>query len=55
MSGLVVAIGNDTARYQLFTACMLKLEVPTGTKKEILIGGDWCGARNKAAERKSVV
>lgn len=45
-AGLVGIIGNDAARFHLFTASVLQMEVPDGWKKEMLIGGDWCGARN---------
>lgn len=46
MSGLVGVIANDSARYSLFSSCIDRLELPDGWKKEWLIGGDWCGARN---------
>ena len=45
-SGLVGVIANDSARYSLFSSCIDRLELPDGWKKEWLIGGDWCGARN---------
>lgn len=51
MEGLVGIIANDFARVSIFTACVLKLEVPDGWKKEMLIGGDWCGARNDLCEQ----
>lgn len=44
--GLVGIIANDSARYSLFTSCALNLEIPHGWRREMLIGGDWCGARN---------
>ena len=44
--GLVGIIANDSARYSLFTRCSLDLILPEGWKREMLIGGDWCGARN---------
>mgnify|MGYP003575119207 CR=1 FL=1 len=46
MSGLVGVIANDSARYSLFSSCIDRLVLPEGWKKEWLIGGDWCGARN---------
>lgn len=46
MSGLVGVIANDFARASLFTSCVWKLDTPDGWQKEMLIGGDWCGARN---------
>lgn len=46
MSGLVGVIANDSARYSVFWSCMDHLMLPEGWKKEHLIGGDWCGARN---------
>lgn len=46
MTGIVGVIANDFARASLFTACIFKLDVPDGWKKEMLIGGDWCSARN---------
>lgn len=49
MSGLVGVIANDSARYSLFTACVLKLDKPAGAQVEMLIGGDWCRARNDLA------
>jgi len=51
MGGLVGIIANDFARVSIFTACAFKLEVPDGWKKEMLIGGDWCGARNDLCEQ----
>jgi hypothetical protein len=44
--GIVGIIANDFARASLFTACIFKLDVPEGWQKEMLIGGDWCSARN---------
>ena len=46
MSGIVGIIANDSARYTLFWTCLDTLELPHGWRKEKLIGGDWCGARN---------
>jgi hypothetical protein len=46
VTGLVGVIANDSARYSLFASCIDRLELPDGWKKEWLIGGDWCGARN---------
>ena len=46
MSGVVGILGNDSARYSAFWACADKLILPEGWRKEMLIGGDWCGARN---------
>ena len=46
MSGIVGVIANDSARYTLFWTCLDTLELPHGWRKEKLIGGDWCGARN---------
>lgn len=50
MSGIVGVIANDSARYSQFWACMDHLEVPQGWVKEHVIGGDWCGSRNKLCE-----
>lgn len=49
--GLIGIIANDFARVSIFTACVLKLETPDGWKKEMLIGGNWCGARNDLCEQ----
>ena len=46
MTGIVGVIANDAARFSIFTACIMRLEIPEGWRKEPLIGGDWCGARN---------
>lgn len=46
MSGIVGVLANDSARFSLFTACIDRLQMPAGWRKEFLIGGDWCGARN---------
>lgn len=44
---LIGIIANEAARYSLFTACVLKLDVSEiDTTIEVLIGGDWCSARN---------
>jgi hypothetical protein len=50
VSGLVGVIANDSARYSLFSSCIDRLELPDGWKKEWLIGGDWCGARNSLCQ-----
>jgi len=50
MSGVVGIIGNDSARYSEFWACADRLQMPPGWRKEYLIGGDWCGARNSLVE-----
>lgn len=50
MSGIVGVIANDSARYSLFWSCMDHLQMPNGWRKEHLIGGDWCGARNTLCE-----
>ncbi len=47
MSGIAAVLANDSARYSLFWACWDELILPTGWRKEKLIGGDWCGARNE--------
>lgn len=47
MSGIVGVIANDSARYSLFASCIDRLILPEGWRKEWLIGGDWCGARNE--------
>lgn len=51
---LVGIIANDAARFSLFTACVMQLGYRMGRDSyelapEILIGGDWCGARNNLA------
>ena len=50
VSGIVGVIANDSARYSLFASCIDRLELPEGWKKEWLIGGDWCGARNSLCQ-----
>lgn len=50
MSGIVGILANDSARFSLFTACIDRLDLPDGWRKEFLIGGDWCGARNTLVE-----
>lgn len=50
MSGIAGVIANDSARYSLFWSCMDHLHLPDGWRKEHLIGGDWCGARNSLCE-----
>ena len=47
MAGIVGVIANDSARYSLFSSCIDRLVLPDGWRKEWLIGGDWCGARNE--------
>ena len=45
--GLIGVIANDIARVQPVHLLRLdQLDLPDGWKKEMLIGGDWCGARN---------
>jgi hypothetical protein len=46
MSGIVGILANDSARFSLFTICVDRLQLPDGWRKEYLVGGDWCGARN---------
>jgi len=46
VSGIVGVIANDFARSSLFTSCVWRLDIPDGWRKEMLIGGDWCEARN---------
>jgi hypothetical protein len=48
---LVGIIGNDAARFHEFTASALRLQTPEGSRVEMLIGGDWCGARNSLAQQ----
>lgn len=55
MTGLVGIIANDFARVSVFTSCVLKLQERllidgVDAKTEMVIGGDWCGARNRLAE-----
>ncbi len=50
-NGLIGVISNDFARASLFTSCVWKLDVPDGWEKEMLIGGDWCGARNDLCQQ----
>ena len=50
MSGLVGVIANDSARHSLFSSCIDRLELPDGWKKQWVIGGDWCGARNELCQ-----
>jgi hypothetical protein len=44
-------IANDAARFSEFWSCVLRLQVPQGSLKEQVIGGDWCSARNELARR----
>lgn len=48
---LVGIIANDAARFSEFWSCVLRLQVPKGSLKEQVIGGDWCAARNDLARR----
>lgn len=50
MTGLIGVIANDAARFTQFTACMIQMDEPEGSRTEIRIGGDWCGARNALAQ-----
>lgn len=50
MGGLVGVIANDSARYSLFSSCIDQLDLPNGWKKEWVIGGDWCDARNQLCQ-----
>jgi hypothetical protein len=50
MSGIAAVLCNDSARYSLFWACWNRLQMPPGWRQEALIGGDWCGARNKLCQ-----
>ena len=50
MSGIAGVIANDTARYTLFWSCWDDIQLPDDWRKEKLIGGDWCGARNTLCE-----
>lgn len=50
MTGLVGVICNDSARYSLFASCIDQLDLPDGWKKEWVIGGDWCSARNQLCQ-----
>ncbi len=50
MTGIVGILANDSARFSLFSACIDRLQMPDGWRKEWLIGGDWCGARNTLVE-----
>ena len=48
--GLVGIIANDSARYSLFASCIDRLILPDGWKKQWVIGGDWCDARNQLCQ-----
>ena len=50
MGGLVGVIANDSARYSLFSSCIDQLHLPDGWRKEWVIGGDWCDARNQLCQ-----
>jgi hypothetical protein len=50
VGGLVGVIANDSARYSLFASCIDQLDLPEGWKKEWVIGGDWCSARNQLCQ-----
>jgi hypothetical protein len=50
MTGIAGVIANDSARWSLFWSCWDDLMLPDGWRKEKLIGGDWCGARNTLVE-----
>lgn len=47
---LIGIIGNDAARFHEFTASTLRLRRPENSDIEMLIGGDWCAARNALAQ-----
>lgn len=47
---LIGIIGNDAARFHEFTASTLRLRRPENSDIQMLIGGDWCGARNALAQ-----
>lgn len=51
MKILIGVIGNDAARFHLFTASVMKLDTKgLDVDREMLIGGDWCSARNELAQ-----
>jgi hypothetical protein len=50
MAGIVGVIANDSARYSLFSSCIDQLHLPDGWRKEWVIGGDWCDARNQLCQ-----
>ena len=48
---LVAIVANDAARFSEFWSCVLRLRVPEGSYKDVVIGGDWLGARNNLSRR----
>ena len=51
MKILLGIIANDAGRFSLFTSCVIKLDTEgIPVDEEMLIGGDWCGARNTLVE-----
>ena len=50
MSGIVGVIANDSARYSEFWVCLDRLQLPSGWRKEHVIGSDRCGSRNRLCE-----
>jgi hypothetical protein len=49
VTGIIGVIANDAARFSQFTACLVQLDRPEGAEVEVMIGGDWCAARNNLA------
>jgi hypothetical protein len=48
---LIAIVANDAARFSEFWSCVLRLQVPVGSTKDLVIGGDWLGSRNTLVQR----
>lgn len=48
---LIGIISNEAARYAEFWACMMRLEVPAGSVKDVAIGTDYVSNQNILAQR----
>ena len=48
---LVGILSNEAARYAEFWACMMRLETPTGSVKDVAIGTDYVSNQNLLAQR----
>ena len=43
---LVGILSNEAARYAEFWACMMRLETPSGSVKDVVIGTDYVSSQN---------
>jgi len=51
MKVLVAILSNEAARYAEFWACMMRLEMPAGSVKDVAIGTDYVSNQNIMAQR----